>query len=516
MLCNNVVRTRSVTDPRQDGATNKVYFAAVGDVHGQFVKTIAILRDLEREFERRISFVLQVGDIESHRNPTDVDTMAAPTAKKREHVGDFKAVYQGEVHLDCPWYFIGGNHECYGFLDAMVEKGGASQDEENGEKPEESTELRYPYEVAESCYYLGRAGHLALRMLGPSHGGDSTDDEVLGLLNLAFISGIYQEGRFYERRPRVAEFGCKSNKLWIGFNCYDVARILDEDSELGTELAVDVSLQHSTYEALVAQAILRCLGRDTYFDLASEGCGQDHTRTVDSTLLSRAEVRAVMRYLVSDEGLTAKVDQVFAHVAEQYRKAAAEPSACSDGTRDISRVSLGELVAYFSTKTADYSAKKKQRFLDAFERKNQVDVLITHDWPAGLVEDENLRLRGSRPMGNAIARRLLDECKPKFAFCGHMHFPYRRDVRHGNSSSTGDSNVGEAGGRRKSAERSKARSREITSVCCLSKVPSMHSVTLFEWDLDTGCIREFPHKAEGLDCLISQDLAGGEEESDLD
>merc|ERR1712032_1103266 len=65
------------------------------------------------------------------------------------------------------------------------------------------------------------------------------------------------------------------------------------------------------------------------------------------------------------------------------------------------------------------SEARQQKFLDRFQRKKNCDIFVTHDWPAGVYTGVE-GLRGSRPMGNPIAREVVDALKPRLHVCGHM------------------------------------------------------------------------------------------------
>lgn len=162
-----------------------VQFAVVGDVHGHLKKTRRLLKDWEERSGQSLDFVLQVGDFEAHRSEDDLATMAAP-AKYRQ-LGDFGAFYQGKESLPWPLYFIGGNHEPYGFLDREG-----------------------PGELAENIHYLGRAGRIELFGL-----------QVIGL------SGIYIEEQFQEARPTCDKLDRISNKRFIGFLETELNELLD-------------------------------------------------------------------------------------------------------------------------------------------------------------------------------------------------------------------------------------------------------------------------------------------------
>jgi lariat debranching enzyme len=100
-------------------ATNKksdfdIYFATVGDIHGQISKMLGLLEKWTKKYQQKLDFVLQVGDFEPHRHEADLVTMDAPTKYKK--LGDFANFYRRQAYFHYPIYFIGGNHEPYSFL----------------------------------------------------------------------------------------------------------------------------------------------------------------------------------------------------------------------------------------------------------------------------------------------------------------------------------------------------------------------------------------------------------------
>jgi hypothetical protein len=178
------------------GGARSVIFAAVGDVHGQMHAMVRLLQGIEKKLGRAIAFVLQVGDFEPHRTEDDLATMAAP--QKYRKMGDFAAFHAGAAAFPWPVWFIGGNHEPYGFLERVP--GGD--------------------EVAAGCRWWGRVG--ALELAGV---------RVVGL------SGIYQEETYHRGRPPIAALGTASPKAFIGFTEAEVERA----AELGP---ADVLLLH--------------------------------------------------------------------------------------------------------------------------------------------------------------------------------------------------------------------------------------------------------------------------------
>ena len=166
--------------------STEIFFAAVGDVHGHHHEMVRLLSEWEARTSNSIQFVLQVGDFEPHRNEADLETMAAPA--KCRTLGDFPEFYSGEFLFPWPVYFIGGNHEPYGFLDTIPNGG----------------------PVMENCFYLGRASVARL------HG-----------LKITGMSGIYSPDKFESAHPPLADFKKRSNKDYTYFNQEDIERALD-------------------------------------------------------------------------------------------------------------------------------------------------------------------------------------------------------------------------------------------------------------------------------------------------
>lgn len=146
---------------------------------------IRLLSGWEKSRKRRLDFVLQVGDFEPHRDEADLSTMAAP-AKYRQ-LGDFPAFARGEAQFPWPVWFIGGNHEPYGWLEAMEDGG----------------------QVLSNCSFIGRANIVSVQGL-----------------RVAGLSGIFKSEFFGVARPPIEEFDFRSNKEWIGWNEGDIERLL--------------------------------------------------------------------------------------------------------------------------------------------------------------------------------------------------------------------------------------------------------------------------------------------------
>ncbi|WP_394829167.1 metallophosphoesterase [Pendulispora albinea] len=182
------------------------FFAAVGDTHGAMHAMVRLLSAWEKRSKRSLSLVFQVGDFEPHRHEADLATMAAPA--KYKQLGDFSDYASGAKVFPWPLYFIGGNHEPYGFLDARPEG----------------------FELTPNCHYLGRASAIEL------HG-----------LRIVGLSGIYREDAFQQTRPPLSSIGKVSNKAFTYFTEGDIERAL------GFERA-DVLLLHDWPEAIVDPA----------------------------------------------------------------------------------------------------------------------------------------------------------------------------------------------------------------------------------------------------------------------
>lgn len=175
-----------------------IHIAALGDVHGEFHSAIRLLRQAERHWGVGIDLVLQVGDLEPHRDWADVATMSAPSKYRKP--GDFEDFYRGRARLPWPVIFIGGNHEPWPFLDGLDSAGGAGGAGGEGG------------EVAPGLRFLGRAGGLEV----PTRAGP---------LRIAGLSGIYVEELYPQRRAALTAAIPARPKGWIGFCAEEVERL---------------------------------------------------------------------------------------------------------------------------------------------------------------------------------------------------------------------------------------------------------------------------------------------------
>lgn len=175
-------------------AGRPVTFACAGDVHGRHRELVDLLLDAEARLGRSVDFVLQAGDFEPIRHADDLRTMAAP-ARYRQ-LGDFPAVWVGELALPRPVFFIGGNHEPVGFLK---------------QHPDGFT-------LCHNCTYLGRA------FAGSIQG-----------VRVCALSGIYHPGKFTEPLPAANGKRQVSPKEYSYFREPHVEFLLDQP---GTDVLV--------------------------------------------------------------------------------------------------------------------------------------------------------------------------------------------------------------------------------------------------------------------------------------
>ena len=131
-------------------------FVGLGDVHRRLDRAADLIRRVEAQSRRPVAFVLQVGDVEAHRNEQDLATMYAPFRDKR--VGDFPKYARGDETFPCRMYFIGGNHESYGYLE---------------QEPQGAT-------LAPNLHYLGRVGMVTIEGLRVAYLTGCYDEEIYG------------------------------------------------------------------------------------------------------------------------------------------------------------------------------------------------------------------------------------------------------------------------------------------------------------------------------------------------
>jgi lariat debranching enzyme len=80
------------------------------------------------------------------------------------------------------------------------------------------------------------------------------------------------------------------------------------------------------------------------------------------------------------------------------------------------------------------NAQDIDALLDQAERTGPVDVLLVHEWPEGMLADEDRERFAARTHrkgdpGNPMAKLLLELLSPRVVACGHMHARYTRQAR---------------------------------------------------------------------------------------
>ncbi len=190
--------------------TDSVHFAVVGDVHGHMHRMVAELQFWEQWNDVRLNFVLQVGDFEPVRYDADLASVHVP--QKYRKLGDFVDYTEGRATFPWPVWFIGGNHEPYGYLDQQPDG----------------------FALLDHCQYLGRAGHA-----------------TIGGLRLAWLSAIHHPEHFDALRPDVmAPRRMVSPKRFTYFNAGDIAR-------LKSVTAPDLMLFHEWPEGLSESSLFK-------------------------------------------------------------------------------------------------------------------------------------------------------------------------------------------------------------------------------------------------------------------
>lgn len=211
-----------------------IYFAAVGDVHGYIYQMLGLLQSWEVTHRQKLNFVLQVGDFEPHRDREDLIIMDAPTKYKK--LGDFAHFDGHQARFPYPLYFIGGNHEPYGFLD------------------------NFPAgkEIAPNFNYLGRVN--AINLFG---------------LKIVGVSGIYKPDLF-TCRPSIDEIEFYSNKKYIGFTEAEIERAINYYS-------ADILIMHEWATNIIKKEDLAKL-QQRYSNIRYEQIGNEYARLLIEAL----------------------------------------------------------------------------------------------------------------------------------------------------------------------------------------------------------------------------------------
>jgi len=153
-----------------------VIIAVLGDTHGNWREAFALVVaacSATGVPASELAAIFQVGDAEPLRSEAEAAQVCGP-AKYRK-LGDFADVVTGELVAPAPVYFIAGNHEPFGALDAdggLVEGSGS---------------------WGPNVTYLGRAGSASI-----------------GGLRIGFLSGIFGPTVF--RLSEAGELGRRRGK----------------------------------------------------------------------------------------------------------------------------------------------------------------------------------------------------------------------------------------------------------------------------------------------------------------
>ena len=155
--------------------------AAIGDIHGRFIRVEGWLRELAAVQGRPVELAIAVGDLE-----TFVES-EAPLRKRTKRAGaaEFGPFARGERQLPCPLVFVGGNNEDFASLHAMPDGGPLSP----------------------QVRYLGRAG----------------EAELAGT-RIGFLSGIFAPTSF--ERPVEPPTNLDLARRAGHFRAQEVARVL--------------------------------------------------------------------------------------------------------------------------------------------------------------------------------------------------------------------------------------------------------------------------------------------------
>jgi len=101
--------------------------------------------------------------------------------------------------------------------------------------------------------------------------------------------------------------------------------------------------------------------------------------------------------------------------------------AYSLGRRRIDFADPAVIRSRKARKKATYFVREE---VEALAQSGPVDVLLLHDWPAGLPDlADPATVEGTpRRVGSEPAQELLEAVRPRWLFCGHMHWYFRGDI----------------------------------------------------------------------------------------
>ncbi|MDA3646716.1 metallophosphoesterase [Saccharopolyspora indica] len=104
------------------------------------------------------------------------------------------------------------------------------------------------------------------------------------------------------------------------------------------------------------------------------------------------------------------------------------------GAAEVAGLRVAFLSGIYSAKITDVPKARRETVRDRVyytaeevrstgRARRPVDVLLTHDWPAGIAEAH----RG-HPVGRPELRELCERVRPKWHFCGHMHHRHQARI----------------------------------------------------------------------------------------
>jgi hypothetical protein len=104
------------------------------------------------------------------------------------------------------------------------------------------------------------------------------------------------------------------------------------------------------------------------------------------------------------------------------------PRAYEAGRNPVNYDDLAVVASERRKKQSTYFTKSE---VEALAEQGPIDLLLLHDWPGGLPELVEPGTTDGTPrqgVGNSPARWLLEQLKPRWAFCGHMHQYFRGEI----------------------------------------------------------------------------------------
>lgn len=82
---------------------------------------------------------------------------------------------------------------------------------------------------------------------------------------------------------------------------------------------------------------------------------------------------------------------------------------------------------------------RKPEVVQLVAEAKDVDLLLVHEWPKGLIrrsKDRALRAYRMPWIGSPVTREVMERLHPAWLWAGHSHVPYATSVRHGDGSVT--------------------------------------------------------------------------------